>query len=441
MESTEDRMSSSKPTVAASDELWLDSALACERLGVKAATLYAYVSRGLVHSRRGADGRTRLYSAEDLERLAGRAERRRDPESRVRGALHWGGALLDSELTLIEGGSYFYRGRDVGELARHAHLEEVAALLWLGDEAASREIFPGRLEPVPRSWRPALARVARAHPAETLHVALRLAASEDSGAFDRRPERSSRCGARILGTLAMAAARLDRPVRGGVAAALHRGWAPRRRDAEAVLDAALVLLADHELNVSSFTARCIASAGSSPYDAVSGGLAALRGFRHGGCSDQMEALLSSLGIAAGMRSPPSRPRLRDELARRLETGGPVPGFGHRLYPQGDPRCRALLGVLAERARHSRVLEAAATLAAEGESLLGDRPNVDFALAVLSAELGLRPGGAFTLFAIGRTVGWVAHTLEEYRRDRLIRPRARYVGVAAHGRIGGTRAAV
>jgi citrate synthase len=261
-------------------------------------------------------------------------------------------------------------------------------------------------------------------------VALRLAASDDPGAFDRRPERSSRRGARILGTLAMAATGLDRPVRGGVAAALLRGWAPRRPEVEPVLDAGLVLMADHELNVSSFTARCIASAGSSPYDAVTGGLAALRGFRHGGCSDQMEALFAGLGIVSGMRSSPSRGQLRDELARRLETGGTVPGFGHRLYPQGDPRAGALLGILRERVGSSRVLDAASTLAAEGESLLGDRPNVDFALAALSAELGLRPGGAFTLFAIGRTVGWIAHTLEEYRRDRLIRPRARYVGVAA-----------
>jgi citrate synthase len=194
-----------------------------------------------------------------------------------------------------------------------------------------------------------------------------------------------------------------------------------------VIGAALVLAADHELNVSSFTARCVASAGSSPYDAVTGGLAALRGFRHGGCSDQMEALLASLGIRAGMRSAPPRDRLRDELARRLELGTPVPGFGHRLYPNGDPRCRTLLALMAERLPASRVLDAVGVLADEGESLLGDRPNVDFALASLSAELGLRPGGAFTLFALGRTVGWVAHAIEEYARDRLIRPRARYVG--------------
>ncbi|HUP23241.1 MAG TPA: citrate/2-methylcitrate synthase [Thermoanaerobaculia bacterium] len=415
---------------AAGTESWLPSSAACERLGVKPATLYAYVSRGLVHSRRGADGRSRLYSAEDLDRLLLRAERRRDPEEQVRGALDWGGPVLDSELTLIEDGRYYYRGRDATGLATSSRIEEVAALLWLGRPEAWREIFPARLEPLPRSWRPALGRVAGAHPGETLQVALRLAASEDPGAFDRRPERSSRCGARILGTLAMAVSRLEHPVRDGVAGALRRGWVARRPDAQPVIDAALVLLADHELNVSSFTARCIASAGSSPYDAVCGGLAALRGFRHGGCSDQMEALVLGAGVGPGMRAAPPRERLREALARRLAAGGPVPGFGHRLYPRGDPRCRALMDLMQERFPSSRVVAALAALAVEGESLLGDRPNVDFALAGLSAELGLRPGGAFAVFALGRTVGWIAHALEEYSRDRLIRPRARYVGAPA-----------
>jgi citrate synthase len=407
---------------------WLDAPAACARLRVKLSTLYAYASRGLVRSRRGADGRSRLYSSEDLERLLQRAERRRDPGAPVRGALHWGGALLDSELTLIEGGTFFYRGRDATRLARTARIEEVAALLWLGEAERWRELFPASLDPPPRRWRTALERSGSGHPGDRLQVALRLAAGEDPVAFDRRPERASRCGARILVTVAATAAGIERPARDGIAGALRRGWAPRRAGARELIDAALILLADHELNVSSFTARCIASAAASPYDAVCGGLAALRGFRHGGCSDQMQALLQGLGIGAGMRRVPSRQRLREELSRRLESGVVVPGFGHRLYPHGDPRCRTLLELLRERYRGSPVVEALDGLAAEGASLLGDEPNVDFALAAVAAGLGLPNGGAYSLFAIGRTVGWVAHAIEEYGRDRLIRPRARYVGV-------------
>jgi len=186
-----------------------------------------------------------------------------------------------------------------------------------------------------------------------------------------------------------------------------------------VVRAALVLCADHELNVSAFTARCVASSGSHPYAVVIAGLAALEGPKHGGASARAESMLGSLRQA--------RP-LRPAVSARLRRGEPIDGFGHPLYREGDPRARLLLDLLGERYGTSaeyRFVRAFAHAAAE---VTGEHPNVDFGLAAVARVLNLPAGSPFTLFAIGRTVGWIGHALEQYATGQLIRPRAKYVGV-------------
>src|SRR5919112_463548 len=117
------------------EERYLAAGQAAEELGVSLATLYAYVSRGMIRSEAVGRGRSRRYRAEDVRRLKERKERRRDPDGVVEGALHWGTPVMESGITLIADGRLYYRGRDVADLAARSTVEEVAALIWTADEA------------------------------------------------------------------------------------------------------------------------------------------------------------------------------------------------------------------------------------------------------------------------------------------------------------------
>jgi citrate synthase len=196
---------------------------------------------------------------------------------------------------------------------------------------------------------------------------------------------------------------------------LAEAWRLYRSGAD-LLRAALVLLADHELNASAFAVRVVASTGAPLHAAVIGGLAALLGPRHGGETARIEAFLDE---AAGQHPA-------EAIIRHLRRGDGLPGFGHMLYPEGDPRARALLDRLAAIYGADpwldRLVEAA--LAATGR-----HPTVDLALVVMTRRLGLPDGSALVLFALGRSVGWIAHALEQRATGRLIRPRARYTGPA------------
>ena len=393
---------------------------ASRELGVTRQTLYSYVSRGLVRSRVDDAGkRTRRYDAGDVRRLKERQETRRDPAKVVDGALDWGIPLRDSALTLIDAGHCYYRGKDTVDLARDFTVEQAAAWIWTEDERQADTLFSTGAEDLP----PASSALAALFPGSTamerFQVILPLAAAADLAAYDFRPRHVARTGARILRAMARLATYLHTPAAGqGLAETLMNGWIPDRPDAIALLRTALILCADHELNVSSFTARCVASAGSSPYAVVCAGLAALQGHKHGGTSERVEALFRETGTPD---------RAREALAQRIRRGDPVPGFGHPLYPDGDPRGRALLELAAATCPASAGLQLAVALADEGRLALHEEPNLDFGLCAVRAALELPPGAALTLFALGRTIGWIGHAIEEYQADTLIRPRARYTG--------------
>ena len=176
----------------------------------------------------------------------------------------------------------------------------------------------------------------------------------------------------------------------------------------------LVLAADHELNASAFAVRVVASTGASLGACLNAGLSALSGPLHGGTTSLVEILFDEV-VAAGDAA--------GAVETRLRRGDGIPGFDHPLYPDGDPRAAALLPHLpADRLRDD--------LAAVMAETAGRLPNIDFALVALRRALGLPRGAALALFAIGRTAGWIAHALEQRRDDKLIRPRARYVGPSA-----------
>ena len=203
-----------------------------------------------------------------------------------------------------------------------------------------------------------------------------------------------------------------------MAETLGRGWGPRETGAGALFDAALVFCADHELPVSTFAARCVASSGATPYAVVLAGLAALGGVKHGGEIELVEAFLREVEAAGDARAV---------ISGRLRRGERIPGFGHSLYPEGDPRGAACCAWRPRRIPQRPAVELSEAVAGEVLHLMGGRPTVDFALATVARTLGLPAGGAVALFGLGRTVGWIGHAIEQYESDSLIRPRARYVG--------------
>ncbi len=396
---------------------YLSADEAATTLGVNKATLYAYVSRGLIRSEE-TSSRARRYLAEDVRKLTERKAARRDPAQVAQEALHWGTPLLDSALTLITDDGLYYRGRDALGLARTGTFEQVAALLWTGDSANAARLFSELPD-----WTDVLRRIdGGLAPMQRITLALTLA--DDLVAYDLRPGAVARTGARIL-ALAVAALTgrptgqpTGQPVIGSVAEHLQRAWRPDDPQAARLIEAALILCADHELNVSSFTARVVASAEANPYAVVTAGLAALGGFKHGGNTERVEAYLREVG---------SEERIALVTAERLRRGERIPGFGHSLYAQGDPRARTLLDLL--HTTYPDAPETALALAAAElvSAMIGQQPNVDFALAALARAMQLPEGAPLMLFALGRMVGWIGHAIEQYASDALIRPRARYVG--------------
>jgi citrate synthase len=388
---------------------WIGAADAASLLRVNRATLYAYVSRGYIRSQAlPGSPRERLYSRDDVERLQQRTEERRAPDKAAAHALQWGLPILESSITLIDGHRLFYRGLDVEPLARSRSLEEVAALIWNG----SFEILRGNpgATPVkgPARRMPFIARA---------QWRLAAAAAVDQFAFDLRTPSVALTGSRILRILTTAATGSD-PGADPVDTALAHAWKIGRRGAD-VVRAALVLCADHELNVSSFTARCVASAGTHAYGVVIAGLAALEGPKHGGAGARVESMLESLRRT---RSLPVA------LAARLRRGEPVHGFGHPLYRDGDPRARILLDMLGQHYGRSAESRYVTEFVDAATRITGDHPNVDFGLAAVGRVLKLPPASPLMLFALGRTVGWIGHAIEQYATGQLIRPRAKYVGV-------------
>jgi len=379
----------------------LTASQAAARLGIARQSLYAYVSRGLLRALPDPHSRESRYSAEAVERLAEQRARGRRPREVARSALNWGAPVLSSSIATVAGGYLYYRGEDAVALARSAVLEAVASLLWQVPAGAA---FGGTAQPLSGV-------VTRDAGSDDLLARFAAATGDDATAsWQLDPARlAAGCGdlvraltACLLGTRPDAA-----PVHAQCAAA----WGLDEAGADLVR-AALVLCADHELNASSFTARCIASTGASLRAAVIGGLAALSGPKHGGTTARIEAFWDTLDAA---------PRPEAVVRQHLSGGQSVPGFGHALYPEGDARARALLAAILP------LRPAWGGWIRQIVALTGQHPNVDLGLVALRRHLGLPAGAAFGLFALGRSVGWIAHGLEQRGDPHLIRPRAVYTG--------------
>jgi citrate synthase len=375
-------------------EGWMtaEAALAC--LSIARQTLYAYVSRGLVRTRPApGDPQRNLYDQRSIDALLQRRTRSRARRAVAASTIDFGEPVLESSITTIIDGTLLYRGKDAIALAETATLEEAACLLW--DAPTFPAIAASGFEP--------------GEPATPIARCMRqIALLSGPVIWGRHAAALHTDAASLLWRMAEAAC--NAPMTGLLHETLASEWGVGAAGA-GLIRRALVLCADHELNASAFAVRVIASTGAALPACLLGGLAALSGPLHGGVSERVSALLAE----PAMQTDP-----RAAIAARLERGEYLPGFGQRLYPQGDPRAIALLAALDLGPWWREVLAAA-------QDLTGARPNLDMSLAALERTLRLPPGSALAIFAVGRTVGWIAHALEQSRDGRLIRPRATYAG--------------
>jgi citrate synthase len=410
-----------------SEQPLLSTGEAARRLGVKRETVYAYVSRGLLQRHPSSAHRATRFDADAVERLAGRA--RRNDRS---GALE---VVIETQLTAIDpAGRVHYRGHDVVELARFRSFEDVAGLLWDGEAYA-----PWTLDPPGRglvaSLRSSVLARTPVQAADLIPIAVAALAPSDAGRGDRRPDAVRRAGARICaGALEILDPGPDR--RGPAAERLWRALAAdrpgslareqpglpgqTRRAQVAAIDAALVLLADHELAASTLAARVAASAWADPYRAVLAGLGPLGGVLHGASPAIVQSMLAEIRVPEAAFAA---------LEARLAAAGAVPGFGHRVYRDRDPRADHLLGRVGAVAADQTAVATVTNVLDAAVALGLPAPNVDFGLSALAYAMELEIGAAATIFTVARIAGLIAHTIEEYPHRLRFRPRATYMGPA------------
>lgn len=420
----------------------LTGAEACRLLGIKRQTLYAYVSRGLLQSEpKGGPTREHLYRREDIERLKARHDARSGHGAVAASALRWGEPVLESAITSVSNGELRYRGKSAVELARAGKsIESVADLLWQcegQDDKTSasknardkhknteelRGLRAGDLAFLLPPKIPALS---------VLPLVAAVLGARDPDRY-LAPDHSEIPRARALIHCLAAALGLGHnphlmPIalrQKSIAETVLAGIGARiTKSSIALVNAALVLCADHELNASTFAVRVTASTGADLYACVGTGLAAVSGPKHGGACDRIEALVMESA------RPENALSVIQARARRGET---IQGFGHPFYPKGDPRGAPLIEMVSPRApkpgdtKNIRLRTLLALVSAMYARSM-ETPSIDTGLVAVAFALGAPPGTASGLFAIGRSVGWIAHVFEQRKADFLMRPRARYVG--------------
>jgi citrate synthase len=387
---------------------FLDSEQAARRLGVKVATLYAYVSRGMIESHPSGDARRRLFVAEDVEALARRTRQANSTQPKV--------ATVLTSITEIRRDGPVYRGQRASDLAVSATYEEVAALLW----GTSGELNTG-------AWRRLAVNVpgALAIP-DRLEQVVIMAGAQDPMRGDLRPEAVVDSGRALIATMAASIGHRDRTepalrvggrrvigsVAGTVAAGLIRNPRPGH---VSVVNAAMVMLADHELAASTFAVRLAASTRADHYHGILAGLGTIAGPLHSGAPVVVEAFLREADrVGAG--------RAVDETLRR---GTRLPGFGHAVYQTGDGRFPVLKRLVegAGSSHWSSLLDSV-LVAAEQRGVRA--PNIDLGLGAMTLGFGMAPGASGTIFTVARVAGWIAHYLEELLEPPLrFRMRAIY----------------
>ena len=406
---------------------WIGAAEAAQRLGVKQATLYAYVSRGMLTRRRAEDGRSSLFDADEIARLNERGQPRR--------AAGTGDFVIESELTEVADGRFRYRGMEVTKLALWRPFEEVAGWLWTGSlgKDGATSLWTVTAEAVAAGSGAQAALPDGTLPLERLRVIVPAMAATDVLRLHLDPPAVVAAGRNIIAGMvdclpdpcagSAPPGPSSRLAEGGIAGRFWYKICPKRPDPGLLgaLRAAMALLADHGLATSTFAARMAASVRADPYAVVSTGLGALGSSRqYGGASLGAETMLAQARDAADAA------RVVGDLLRR---GEQIPGIGD-FSASSDPRAKALLDLVKKAAPRSARYAVAAAVLDETHRRALPEPNMDFALATLSNVAGMIPGAGEAIFAVARSAGWVAHAMEEYAKNVPLRPRTVYIGPAS-----------
>jgi citrate synthase len=397
----------------------IDVAGAAERLGVKPETVYAYVSRGLLRRLQSDDSRRSLLYAAEVEDLA----RKGKPRHRA-GAFE---LAIESAVTALGPDRPYFRGIDALDLAGRKSYESVAEWLWAGtwrDPATLASLWRPN-EPAVVAARAAQAQLpSSAPPIDRLQVTISVLSATDPVRFQLDPAAVIATARRLIPGMVDALPPATRATRKGPGRSMAQRLWPKlsTRAASpqlvAALDAALVLLSDHELAASTLAARVAASVRADPYAVVAAGLGVLVGPMHGG---------ASLGVERLLRSIPNPAAAASVLGDHLRRDERIPGIGHAVYKNGDGRATRLLRLVEDACAGGERLAVAHALLAELRARQLPEINIDFAVATLVDVAGMLEGSAQAIFAVARTAGWLAHALEEYQGRKPLRPRTIYTG--------------
>lgn len=407
----------------------LTAAEAAARLGVKRATIYAYVSRGVLHRTVSDDGRTSLFRRDDVDNLV---EGRRSPEGELR-------TLITTSIAQLDDETLQYRGFDVGRLLTDgATFADIANVLWQTDRERPSPWPSARELAMPLSPEAAatIAQVADSSAIAAFQLIAAIAASHDPLRNDLSPHSVRHAAQRLITAMITWLPITSSP---SLSAPDHQDASLARQlwhrlspiedpsdDMVRALDVSLCLLAEHGFATSTFALRVAASTRANPYGAVAAGLGALGGPLHGQASALVHSMFAPVRDLE--RNAPPYAVAASTLGQWQTERGFVPGFGHRVYDQRDPR----LGILLQYLRAGWPESAVGPVADEMIDIYRQRSakvaNIDLGLGALTVLADMPPGAGEAIFAVARTAGWVAHMLEEYEQEPLrFRPVARYAG--------------
>lgn len=407
---------------------YLSAAETTELLGVKMQTLYAYVSRGLIRSFPGKGTRAKVYAREDVERIHLRTKAQSGQEAVAASAMNLGHPIVPTSITEITPQGPSYRGRMAVELAQSgATFEQVAELLWTGLWHDTDLLW--RAPPITPRDKALLRSIpqedARHQLIEILSlVTMQLAIGRGSLKDRLRSGRPLDAARGVIhgligcfGFLGPAGQYEEAKSGSSVAHSLLVSMGrPVRDDDLRLLNAVLVLLADHELSPGTFAARIAASAGTPVHSCIAAAVAASSGTEIARRYEWLDEF---------QKSCRSKPALIAKAEEVLASGQKLPGFDHPLYPAGDPRATVLIEQVRHRSSRPPVVNHALALVEHLRDAYGMQPRHELAVVLACKSMELPTGSPTAIFVLARTAGWVAHILEQRRSNTMIRPRAKY----------------
>lgn len=414
------------PQTELRDEL-MSAKEACGLLSIKAATLYTYVSRGLLHPVRQANKKAHRYLRSEVEGLQARSSARHGHGPVAATAMRWGQPVMLTSITEITPEGPRYRGHRARDLARHpGAFENVAELLWSGVLPEGRHVWPVEAPHVELSSALQGTGVQCGDDIRMMRVFAIAATALGGGSLaeELRSGYITRYSRQMLFAFASCCGLLGperRPtsLSGELPLAqhmLHALGVDATHGALDAVNAALIIGADHELSSATFAARIAASVGSGLHACVVAALATQRGSLLAGGGDLAEDLIRGITSMAQLKARVA------EADRRRER---LPGFGLQLYPDGDPRARDLIALSQATAPSSHRADFAYRFVEAVEDQLGLHANIEVGLVVMSLAWGMPVRSASAIWGIGRTAGWIAHVLEQRLAGFSLRPRGMF----------------